>query len=78
LANESDVSQSSGSGALALHRGLAAVIGQLQNVKQQVMLTGRTAQPMIVGDFNTSDSSVFGNERDGVFADLWTMLKQIL
>jgi len=43
------------------------------------MLTGRTAQPMIVGDFNTSDtdSSVFGNERDGVFADAWTMLKQI-
>jgi len=78
LGNKSNNSQSSGSRALARQRELAAVIGQLQKVEQQVALTGRTAQPMIVGDFNTSDAdgSVFGNERDKVFADVWALLKQ--
>lgn len=74
LANKANASDS-GSRALARRRELAAVIGQLQKVEQNVVRTGRAAQPLIVGDFNTSDEndSVFcGNEN--TFIDAWPML----
>jgi poly(A) polymerase len=81
LANKGDSNQSSagGSRAMARRRELAAVIGQLQRVEQDLVRNGRNTQPMIVGDFHTcdADDSIFGGtERDKVFADVWPILQQ--
>jgi poly(A) polymerase len=77
LANKANTT-GGGSRALARKRELAAVIGQLQKVEQDVMRVGGIAQPLVVGDFNTSDennNSVFGgNESKNVFVDVWPML----
>lgn len=75
LANKAAQSstQSIGSRALARQRELASIIGQLQKVEQQLIRKGRIAQPLIVGDFNTSeqDSDSF---LTNVFADVWPMV----
>jgi hypothetical protein len=63
---------------MARRRELAAVIGQLQRVEQDLVRNGRNTQPMIVGDFNTcdADDSIFGGtERDKVFADVFPILQ---
>ena len=78
LANKASSSDNRGSRTLARKRELAAVIGQLQKVEQDVTRTGRAAQPMIVGDFNASDQDVSFIEtcNKGSFVDVWPMLEK--
>ena len=81
LANKANSNQSSTSGSrtMARRRELAAVIGQLQKIEQDLVRNGRNTQPMIVGDFNTGDAedSVFaGNGVDNVFVDVWPVLQR--
>lgn len=67
-----------GSRALARKRELASVLGHMHLVQRELIRSGKKVQPMIVGDFNTSDAddSLFGTSIDALLVDVWLTLEQ--